>query len=125
MKFKSDSGLTDFLRSKSLILPVLLAALGLVLLLFSEGFTANNADGEEKRAEQICSSVSGVGECTVMMTYREVDGESKVYAVAVVCEGADDVHVRQDLTELICSLYGIGSHRVTVLKPNDQKNSNK
>ena len=116
MKFKSDSGVMEFLRSKSLILPVVLAAIGLVLLLYSGGVGTNNVDGEEKRAEQICSSVSGVGECTVMMTYRESDGESKVYAVAIVCDGADDARVRRDLTELICSLYGIGSHRVTVIK---------
>ena len=46
-----------------------------------------------------------------MITYR---GE-EVYAVAVVCEGADSTAVRSDITELLTSIYGIGANRVEIL----------
>ena len=45
-----------------------------------------------------------------MISYRE----GEVFAVAILCEGAESPKVRQKLTELVCSIYGIGSNRVTI-----------
>jgi hypothetical protein len=45
-----------------------------------------------------------------MISYR--DGE--VFAVAILCEGAESPRVQKKLTELVCSMYGIGSNRVTI-----------
>ena len=72
--------------------------------------------GEEERVAEMCSLIEGVGECRVMMTYG---GEGEVYAVLVLCEGAESARVRGDLTSLICSLYGIGSHRVEIFLLNE------
>ena len=47
-----------------------------------------------------------------MITY---DGDDEVFAVAILCQGADDIRVQRDLTSLISSLYGIGAHRVEIL----------
>ncbi len=98
-------------------------ALVLFLLLFPkscEGEEKTEAKSEEEaRIEALCSAVEGVGECRVMVTYEKSNGrdeERSVYSVAVICEGADSVAVRARLTELITSLYGIGSNRVSVIK---------
>ena len=69
--------------------------------------------GLETKVSQMCSSTDGVGNSRVMITYKE-DGE--VYAVAVLCEGADSIAVREKITGLVCSLFGIGAHRVSILK---------
>jgi hypothetical protein len=60
----------------------------------------------------MCSLIEGVGECRVMMTYRPDD--EGVYAVLVLCDGGESVSVREKITSLFCSLYGIGSHRVEI-----------
>ena len=91
---------------------LLLPILALSLLLLGGTGQKNEApkDLEEKTAE-LCSQVSGVGECRVMITYRD----DEVFAVAVLCDGADNIEVKHNLTSLISSLYGIGAHRVEIL----------
>lgn len=112
MKYPSENSFLDFLKTKKtspvwLLVPLLVA----LLLIFG-------ADQEEKAPKvsdetaEICSMISGVGECRVMITYRD---ETEVFAVAVLCEGAEKPSVRRDITELVCSLYGIGAHRVSIL----------
>jgi hypothetical protein len=98
-------------KQGTVILLLLLLALAIFLLPSGgDGDKENTADLESKTAE-LCSSVSGVGECRVMLTYRD----DEVYAVAVVCEGANSTSVRRDITELISSLFGIGANRVQIL----------
>ncbi|MBR4835467.1 MAG: hypothetical protein IKU99_00510 [Clostridia bacterium] len=91
-----------------LLLPIL--ALSLLLIGGTGQKTEAPKDLEEKTAE-LCSQVSGVGECRVMITYRD----DEVFAVAVLCDGADNIEVKHNLTSLISSLYGIGAHRVEIL----------
>ena len=91
-----------------MLLPIL--ALSLLLLGGTGQKTEAPKDLEEKTAE-LCSQVSGVGECRVMITYRD----DEVFAVAVLCDGADNIEVKHNLTSLISSLYGIGAHRVEIL----------
>lgn len=92
--------------------------LGVLLILIGSNKTevAEKAtSATEIGIEELCSMTEGVGECRVHITYRE-GGEESVYAVAIICEGADSVAVRERLTSLICSLYGIGANRVEILK---------
>ena len=91
-----------------LLLPIL--ALSLLLIGGTGQKTEAPKDLEERTAE-LCSQVSGVGECRVMITYRD----DEVFAVAVLCDGADNIEVKHNLTSLISSLYGIGAHRVEIL----------
>lgn len=112
MKFPSDKSFFEFLKTKRaspmLLLPIL--ALSLLLIGGTGQKTEAPKDLEEKTAE-LCSQVSGVGECRVMITYRD----DEVFAVAVLCDGADNIEVKHNLTSLISSLYGIGAHRVEIL----------
>ena len=84
----------------------------LMILLGNISMGGKGADTEEDRIAEICAVTEGVGECRVMVTYSS-DGE-KVYAVAVLCEGAGSAEVRGSITRMICSLYGLGANRVTV-----------
>ena len=112
MKFPSDNSFFEFLKTKRsspmLLLPIL--ALSLLLMVGAGRKDEAPTDLDERTAE-LCSQVSGVGECRVMITYRD----DEVFAVAVLCDGADNIEVRKNLTSLISSLYGIGAHRVEIL----------
>ena len=91
-----------------------------LILIGSFGVSKGTSDAVESSAEEelseMCSAISGVGECRVMISY---EGES-VYAVAVICDGGDSVDVKRSVSELISSLYGIGYNRISVLKSSDK-----
>lgn len=116
MRFSLDR-ITDFWASlKPQIKIGVLLTLGLVLIVLSSfgGKEAAESKGEEERLTEICSVIEGVGDCRVMMTYRGEGDERTVYAVLVVCEGGESIAVRERITDVLCSLYGIGAHRVEV-----------
>lgn len=120
MKLKSVSGLGEFFSQvRAPWLPILLAVGVLLILLGGISSTDKVAEvaGIEERAAEMCSLMDGVGECRVMMTFDPED-DSRVYAVFVLCDGAESVSVRERITSLFCSLYGIGAHRVEIQKLN-------
>ncbi len=95
-----------------LVLTVLaLLTVVVITVLGAEGGDAT--DSLSLEVEGLCSSVEGVGECRVMLSFG--DG-GEVLAVAVICEGGDSVGVRYRLTELLSSLYGISTHRICIEK---------
>ena len=118
LKYGSDNGFLEFLRhggGHKRVIAVLICGVLLMLIgsasIFRDG-EQKSEKGEEEVLSQMCSSLSGVGECRVMMSYEGDD----ICAVAVACEGGDIVEVRSRVCELISSLYGIGYNRITVLK---------
>ena len=119
MKYGSDNGFFDFLRhGGGHIKAIALLLCGVLLILLASGGRTEDT-GEMSREEalgQMCSSIDGVGECKVMISY---DGD-EVYAVAVACVGGDSVEVKQCVSELISSLYGIGYNRISVMKISDK-----
>ena len=94
--------------------------IGVLLLIVCAGFDVEKEEtvDEEVRIAEMCSMTEGVGECRVMLTY---DSEGRVTAVAVLCEGADRAEVRRRITDMLTSLYGIGTNRISVLKISDKK----
>lgn len=116
MKF--DGGFKKYILSgKGGVLAAALAAAGLLLLLFG-GVGGEKTDvtpeaSLEAQIAELCSATEGVGECRAMVTYGD-DGE--VFAVAVLCEGAESAEVRADIKELVGSLFGIGANRISVVK---------
>ena len=111
-----SDNVSSFLRRHTSLLRVALIFLaGLLLIVFSGSFTEAEAPtGSEKTdLAELCSAVAGVGECEVMISYAE---SGEVLAVAVICEGADSLSVRATLTDMISSLYGIGSNRISIVK---------
>ena len=111
----------DFVRGGGLkyALPILLV--GVLLLIACASFDGEDmaeAMDEETRIAEMCAMTDGVGECRVMLTF---DTDGRVTAVAVLCEGADRAEVRRSITDMLTSLYGIGSNRISVLKISDKK----
>ena len=120
MKLKSDKCFLQFLSSgKGFTLVAVALILGVLLILIGSNkakIAEKSISPTEIGIEELCSMTEGAGECRVHITYREVGDEELVYAVAIICEGADSVSVRERLTSLVCSLYGIGANRVEILK---------
>ena len=121
-KLKSVGEIREFLFSEgNRIWLVSLMILGLILILIGNNSITEKSpvtQTEEMRVGEMCAMMDGVGECRVMMTYRPNSDE--VYAVLVLCEGAESVAVRDKITSLFTSLYGIGSHRVEIEKLNKE-----
>ncbi len=110
---KSDFDFLTFIKKqdkKAIFFFAALLLLALILVLSGDGGEKTAERDEAEELAELCSAISGVGDCRVMISYR--DGE--VFAVAILCEGAESPKVQEKLTELICSIYGIGSNRVTI-----------
>ena len=118
MRYGSDNKFLEFLRhggrQNALIA---LLVVGVVFILFG---TLSGTESREMSAEeelsQMCSSIVGVGECRVMISYED----DRVSAVAVICEGGDEPQVKMSVCQLISSLYGIGYNRITVHKISEE-----
>ena len=111
---KSDFSFLTFIKKQDkgfIILIIGAIALALLLISSSNKKSVEKTEIDEAtRLEELCSQIEGVGECRVMVTYKS----GEVYAVAVICKGAESPKVRERLTDLITSMYGIGANRVTV-----------
>ena len=93
---------------------LLVLAAGLVLLLWPSG-TAPAADRseeatEEARLEALLSAMEGVGQAEVLLS------ES---GASVVCQGADSVAVRLDITEAVRCYTGLGADKIVIFKMNE------
>lgn len=105
---------------------LIIAAVGLLLIFIGGcalGGESEVADTSlETRLEELCSSVSGVGMCRVMVNYATVETKygkesgDVVESVTVVCQGASTPSVKAELVSLLTSLFGIGSNRIYIAK---------
>ncbi len=137
MQFNALSGI--FPKNKKTVIIIGLVVFGLLLSLLFGGGEEKSEEPEtlteyklmmEAELEKLCSSVDGVGKCTVTVSFSK-GAEStyksgkltetkppKILGVAVACRGADSPKVRQALCELFTSLFDIPSNRVAILKLN-------
>ena len=112
LKSASENSFLSFLgKNKIAFLFILLLLIGILFFLLPSRESREETDDEE-RVSELCSSIVGVGECSVILN----QSEGRVVSVAVLCEGGDSVEVISDVKALISSLYGIGYNKVTVLK---------
>lgn len=119
-----DKKFISYIKGKREIIMIAIAlALGLILI-FLGGRSRDDIDTEvevstEERIAAACSSVEGVGQCSVYVYYSPAAssrGEQNVESVIVVCDGADSATVRLRLTEMLSSFFGIGTNRVRIEK---------
>lgn len=124
-KVAPEGGFLAFIKgNKRAALAILLALVGLVLIFagVSSGGGGEERDSLEEQLEQMCSSLSGVGSCRVMLTYKVTEGRygspdtKTVESVAVICKGADRAGVRKELTDMLSALFGIGANRIHISK---------
>ena len=138
-----NSAVAYIKNNKKTVGIVVLFVLGALLLLFSASDGAKAEDKKESydslaeykesletELARLCSSVEGVGRCTVTVSFER--GEEKLYkgstlietkpprvmGITVVCKGADSDGVRASLTAMLSSLFDIGTNRVSVMKLN-------
>ena len=124
MRSSSDKSFSDFLKALPASVKLLAAVLLAALILFSlraEDSDSAAADSEEERIAELCSMIEGAGECRAVVTYEEKksyfsESERSILAVAVICEGADDVRVEAQIKRLVSSMYGIGTNRIEVVR---------
>ena len=101
---------------------LLLALVG--VLIITLGFVSTSSDKscsmtDEERLCALCADIEGVGRCRVFVSYAPSgysSAQGRVEGVAIVCDGGDRASVRSEIIELISSLYGIGSNRISVSK---------
>jgi len=91
--------------------PLIVLAIGLVLLLWPSGKSAPQAEADPNLA-QLLAATEGVGR-----VYAAVSDHGAV----IVCEGAEKARVRMDILQAVSSYTGLGADRITVLKMTDQK----
>ena len=82
----------------------------------------------EKELERAISAINGVGELTIMVTLDSLSETvfaekgtgvktvimPKVRGVAIICEGGDDIIVKQKIVELVSRVLGISTTRISV-----------
>ncbi len=112
------TAILELLRKKENRLIIILAAVGLVSLLLSiKGEESVPAVTQEDTLAEMCSLIEGVGECRVLIYYSNGEGEEgEVESVIVICDGAESVAVEKRLTDMLSSFYGIGTHRIKIVK---------
>ena len=117
---KSEGSFLAFLKKgKTAVRAAVILAAGIILILLGGFFgksEGEDAPSAEEELAEICTMTEGVGRARVVMTYGE---EGEVYAVAVLCDGAENPAVRARIVKLVGSLYGIGANRISVLKINE------
>lgn len=87
---------------------LLVAAFGLVLLLWpSGGRTQSDSASEEQRLEQLLGQIEGVGEVHLLLSEQ---------GASVVCAGADNAGVRLEICRAVHCYTGLGSDRIQVFK---------
>ena len=75
----------------------------------------SQSQSEEARLEGLLESITGVGDCTVMVTYGEDGG---VEGVVVSAEGAGDMNVKLKIIDVICTLMSVDGGKIKVYKKN-------
>ena len=116
---KLKSGKGDY---RGMLTVALLFGLGILLIFFGMGESGTEAAavGTEESIEAVCSAIEGVGGCRVLISYERdgIRGSERevIVGIAVVCEGGDSDSVRRRVTEVLSSLYGIGTNRIRVEK---------
>ena len=126
MSFKVEA-VGFFKKHRSKLVPLAIALVGVILLIFSSG-ASDSGDTEDELTRQVrefCEDIEGVGECRVMISYENsgsgyfpTDKDKRVAAVAVACRGAERKDVQKTLKDMLSSFFGIGTNKVSVLRLN-------
>ena len=89
--------------------PLLILALGVMLMLLPIGEKKDAANAKSPAAElaEILSDTQGVGEAHVLISDS---------GVVIVCRGASNAAVRLDIIRAVTSYTGFGSDKITILK---------
>ena len=105
------------LDKKHLLVILLVGVLLLVIAMPTKKSNEEFTQGTEieSRLTNVLNQMQGVGEASVMVTYREDDS---VEGVVVVAQGGDNAVVVRNITEVVQALFNVDSHKIKVIKGN-------
>ena len=114
--------LTDCLKKykTGLIIAAIIVALVMIVCLsggVSSNITVNSSTDKsqtEIKLEQILSSIDGVGESMVMIN----ESENGINGVVIVCRGADNIMVRNDIINAVSTALNIKKNIIAVYAMN-------
>lgn len=136
----------EIIKSDKSVKIILAAGAALMLLIAFGGFFGGSSKTEEtgysraelseyearleKRLSDILSEIKGIGKTEVMITIDGAEqteyGKSKdmlisvkapqVRGVIVVCEGGDNIAVREKVINAVSGVFGISTTRISVIK---------
>lgn len=87
--------------------------------------TSQKQDGLIGEVKSILSSIDGVGECEVLITYKygseEIDVGSlnstdNIQGVVVVAQGGQDIYTRIKITNALCTLLKIEANNIQIFE---------
>ena len=70
---------------------------------------------EEIRLKSILEQMEGTGNVKVMLTYKDRD---EVEGVAIITDGAENMLVVKNITDVVQALFDVDSHKIKVMKGN-------
>ena len=103
----NDTKATRIFSVEKFKYPIMILALGVLLLLFPGGNAEKKAENDSPTLSQILACTRGVGECRILVSDK---------GVVVVCEGADNAKVRLEIIRALSSYTGYSSDKITILK---------
>lgn len=122
------------IKGFEIICALIIAAVALCVYFSVNAITDNRktqATVKEKRdglvgeIESILSSIDGVGECEVLVTYKhgsenssvgELDSTDNIRGVVVVAQGGQDVLIRIKITNALCTLLKIEASNIQIFE---------
>ena len=122
------------IKGFEIICALIIAAVALCVYFSVNAITDNRktqATVKEKRVglvgeiESILSSIDGVGECEVLVTYKqgsenssvgELDSTDNIRGVVVVAQGGQDVLIRIKITNALCTLLKIEASNIQIFE---------
>lgn len=122
------------IKGFEIICALLIAAVALCVYFSVNAITDNRktqATVKEKRdglvgeIESILSSIDGVGECEVLVTYKqgsenssvgELDSTDNIRGVVVVAQGGQDVLIRIKIINALCTLLKIEASNIQIFE---------
>lgn len=70
---------------------------------------------DEEKLKDALEQIEGVGKTQVMITR---DKEENVMGVLIVTQGADNLVIKEQITEATSALFGIDLHKIVIVKMN-------
>lgn len=102
----------DLTKLEKFKYPLLILALGVVLMLLPSSSSRKEQSGDDSALlQQMLSCTEGVGEVRVLVSEK---------GVVVVCSGAKDAEVRLHIMKAVSAYTGYGSDKITILKMAEQ-----
>ena len=112
----------ELMPKKNQWLIVLLIGILLVVIAIPTKSTAepeeSAATDEELRLKNVLEKMEGVGNVSVMITFRKSD---EIEGVVVIADGGGNAVLVKNITEVVQALFDVDSHKIKVIKGNQTK----